>query len=303
MTISSLKSYLFLPLLLLTLFSFGQETRKVILDADTGNEVDDLYAIVRALIEPSWEITALNATQWQPSHWAVDQSMEESHRLNQVLLGYLDMDIKTRRGGVDRMYDWGDKAQHSAAAYEIIRQAHDVPEGEKLTVVALGALTNVASAVYIDSSISSRIAVHWLGTSYDFENGVLKKTDFNCVMDVQAVNVMLESDVEMHVIPVNVAAAMTFDYEETAARFSDQHGLTDFLIQRWFNHLDGGRRQRTIWDLALIEAMIHPEWAEKVKITTSRDNGSKEMWYYKQIDAGKFRDDFFVTTLMYLDQR
>lgn len=303
MNASSLKSHLFLSLLLLPLLSFGQENRKIILDADTGNEVDDLYAIVRALIEPSWEITALNATQWQPSHWSVDESMEESHRLNQVLLGYLDMDVKTRRGGVDRMYDWGDKAQHSAAAYEIIRQAHGVPEGEKLTVVALGALTNVASAVYIDSSISSKIAVHWLGTSYDFEKGILKKNDFNCVMDVQAVDIMLESDVEMHVIPVNVAAAMTFNYDETAARFNDQHGLTDFLLQRWFNHLDGGRRQRTIWDLALIEAMIHPEWAEKVKITTSRDNGDKEMWYYKQIDADKFRDDFFMTTLTYLDRR
>ena len=80
----------------------------VILDADTGNEVDDLYALSRALIEPSWNILALNATHWQTSHWAIPESMENSHRLNGVLLGELGLSIKTRRGGVARMFDWGD---------------------------------------------------------------------------------------------------------------------------------------------------------------------------------------------------
>lgn len=45
---------------------------KIILDADTVNEVDDLYTMVRVLIKPSWNIIALNATQWQCSQWAVD---------------------------------------------------------------------------------------------------------------------------------------------------------------------------------------------------------------------------------------
>ena len=165
----------------------AQPTR-VILDADTGNEVDDLYAIVRALIEPSWDIVALNAAQWQSSQWAVDNTMEESHRLNQVLVGYLKQqnEVKTLRGGIHRMYDWGDKAQHSAAAYEIIKQANGIPEGEKLTVIVLGALTNVASALYIDPGIESRIAVYWLGTSYDFDTHSHKRTDFNAIMDPQA---------------------------------------------------------------------------------------------------------------------
>ncbi len=136
-------------LLLVIYTGLAQQKQRLILDADTGNEVDDLYAISRALIEPSWEITALNATQWQTSHWAVDQSMENSHRLNQMILGHLGLSVKALRGGVDRMYDWGDKAQHSAAVYEIIQQARDLSGEEKLTVVALGALTNVASAIYL----------------------------------------------------------------------------------------------------------------------------------------------------------
>ncbi len=280
--------------------SLAQQRLSLILDADTGNEVDDLYAISRALIEPSWEITALNATQWQTSHWTVPGSMENSHRLNQLLVGHLGHSVSTLRGGTERMFDWGDQAQHSAAAYEIIKQAHALPDGEKLTIVALGALTNVASAVYIDPSIESRIRLYWLGTSYDFENKVLRKTDFNCMMDIQAVELLLWSEIEMHVIPVNVAAAMVFDFDETVQRLEGIHPLGDFLVDRWHQHLDGGRKQRTIWDLALIEALIHPEWVEKVEITTSRDNGSRKIHYFRSIQADRMREEFFKTLLSHL---
>ncbi len=58
----------------------AQERILVIIDADTGNEVDDLYALSRALIESIWNILALNAT-----HWAIPETMENSHRLNQML--------------------------------------------------------------------------------------------------------------------------------------------------------------------------------------------------------------------------
>ena len=303
--LKSYPSWIGICLLLWTLVCFetyGQDKLPLILDADTGNEVDDLYAIARALIEPSWEVLALNATQWQTSHWAEPQSMENSHRLNQVLLGHMGLSIKTRRGGAARMYDWGDKAQHSAAAYEIIQHAKSMPAGQKLTVVALGALTNVASAVYIDPAIESRIRLYWLGTNYDFEAGILNRTDFNSVMDVQALDHLLHSDVEMHVMPHSVAIGMDFSYAETEAQLRGTHPLGDYLVDRWYDHLDGLRKSRWIWDLALIEAMIHPEWAEKVTITTSKDNGSKQMMYYKAIEADKMKAEFFEKLLAFFEQ-
>ena len=282
-----------------------QAQQKIVLDADTGNEVDDLYAVVRALVEPSWDIIALNAAQWQASHWAVEQSMEESYRLNQVLLGELGLGgkIKSHRGAVDRMFDWGYLAQHSAATYYLIQEAHNMLEGEKLTVVVLGALTNVASAILMDPSIQSKIEVYWLGTTYDFEEDILRKRDFNCMMDQQALGEMLDSEVAMHIIPVSVASQMTFNYDEAVAKLKDQHTLTNFLLERWYNHLDGSRDERVIWDLALIEAIIHPEWAEEVKIKTSKENGNREIWYYKDIEEDKMSADFFRTTLSYLQEK
>ncbi len=298
----------------LTLFFFflicfshlqAQDKLKVIIDADTGNEVDDLYAIVRGLIEPNWEVIALNATQWQPAHWAVEQTMEESYRLNQVLLGYLGLGgkVKSLRGGINRLFDWGNRAQPSLASSHLITAAHDLEEGEKLTVIALGALTNVATAILMDPSITSKIKLYWLGSTYDFKKDILRKRDFNCMMDPQALEEVLASKVELHVIPVNIAAQMTFEYEETKKQLGGQHDLLDFLLDRWYNHLDGGRIERTIWDLAIIDAVIHPEWIEEVEIMSSKENYSRPIYYIKDIDEDKMRSEFFETVLSFLTKK
>lgn len=268
-----------------------QNKTSIILDADTGNEVDDYFALARAILEPSWEIICLNATQWQSSQWAIPETMENSHRLNQVIIGEMGVDIPTKRGGVNRMFDWGDMAQHSAATYEIIKQAKQLPEGEKLTIIALGALTNVASAIYIDSLIDSKIKLYWLGTTYDFDKGILKRQDFNCMMDQQALEIVLMSKVEMHVMPVNVAVQMKFNFKETKEKLPSNN-LSALLLDRWYQHLDGERKERIIWDLALIEAILFPEWAKQTEIITSKDNGQRTIHYYSFIEVEKMKGDF-----------
>lgn len=280
-----------------------QNKRSIILDADTGNEVDDYYALARAFVEPSWDIICLNAAQWQASQWAIPNTMENSHRLNQVILGEMGLNIKTRRGGVDRMFDWGDMVQHSAAAYEIIKEAKSLPANEKLTIIALGALTNVASAIYIEPTIAPRIKLYWLGTTYDFEKGILKRQDFNCMMDQQALEVLLMSEAEMHVMPVSVAVQMQFGYEETVDKLPEKSNLSKLLLDRWYEHLDGGRKERIIWDLALIQAIIFPDWAEQEVITTSKDNGERQIHYFSSIAAEKMKEEFYQAMNKFHDQK
>ena len=275
--------------------------RQIILDADTGNEVDDLFAVGRALIEPSWQVTALNATQWQNSLWTMPETMENSHRLNQMIAGHLDVKVHLRRGGVNRMFDWGDQAQHSAAAYEIIKQAKSFNGPGKLTVIALGALTNIGSALFIDPSIAGKLEVYWLGTEYDFDKGTMKTLDFNPMMDQQALHVVLNSAVDLHIIPVNVAGKLSFEYDRWYKRFHQVHPFTDFLLARWDQHLDGGRKLRTIWDLALIQAMIHPKMATKTTIRSSKEFGDRPIHYYREINAEAMRADFEKQLFSYLN--
>ena len=279
--------------LLLTTILISQEKTKVLLDADTANEVDDAFALSIILMDSTVEVTALNATQWQASHWTTPKSMEDSYRLNEMLLGIMGVQVKTNRGGAERMYDWGDRAQHSAAAYEIIKQAKAQPNGEKLNIIALGALTNVASAVFIDPSIAKKLNLYWLGTTYDFDSGILRKDDFNCAMDQYALSHLLFSEVEMHIIPVSVANQITFKYSETRNQI-ENHFLGDFLLKIWDDHVDGGRTQRTLWDLTIVYAFLHPEWMQEVEITTSKDSGSRKIFYYKDFDAEQMRTDFYA---------
>uniref|UniRef100_UPI003B5BFD28 nucleoside hydrolase n=1 Tax=Shewanella gaetbuli TaxID=220752 RepID=UPI003B5BFD28 len=286
-------------LLLLLTSSWSQQCqaqssqRNVIIDADTANEVDDLYAVVRGLIEPSWSVLALNATQWQVSQWASPETMEDSHRLNQLLLGHLQLNTPTKRGGHRRMYDWGDKAVHSAAAYEIIKQAKLHSSTDKLTVVALGALTNVASALFISPEIAENIEVFWLGSTYDIDEGTFGVTDFNSIMDIQAVFEVLDSSVELTVIPVNVASKMTFTFDDITTKLKGQNPLADFLVNRWTNHIDGGRKSRTLWDLALITTMIYPQWAQIEAVELPKSFGSKKVKMYHSFNANKVRQEFY----------
>jgi hypothetical protein len=98
----------------------------------------------------------------------------------------------------------------------------------------------------------------------------------------------------MHIMPVNVAGQMVFNYNQTRLRFKDQHPLADYLLDRWYNHMDAGVYRRTIWDLSLIEAMIRPGLAEEVKVSSF---GNKYVWMYRDIDEEAMAGDFFQTTL------
>ena len=269
---------------------------RVLINADTANEVDDLYAIARALIEPSMDVIGLSSAQWQVSHYATPNTLEDSQRLNEALLALLDKShIPHPRGASARLHDWGDVAQHSAAAHQIIREAHRTPAGEKLTVVMLGATTDLASALLIDPAIRSKLRVYLLGTSYDFEKKVWRKRDFNCVMDIQAIEVVLDAkDLETHILPVNVAAAMEFSLEEVRQKFAGRNESLDLLHRRWLDHMDGGRHRRTIWDLALISCLIRPEFGEEVTVTTPPENTPREVRVYSRIDGRRIREEFFA---------
>ena len=64
----------------------------------TANEVDDLYAIVRALLVPGWDIKGLSSAQWN-HRLSPPQTVLESQRLNEDLLRLMNrLDIPAPTG-------------------------------------------------------------------------------------------------------------------------------------------------------------------------------------------------------------
>ena len=283
----------FFALLLLLCGTLHAQPQAIILDADTANEVDDPFALVRILTDTSVRVLGLNATQWEPAHYAVPYTMLASYRLNEALLGYLDprWRVPNLKGGHDRMYDWGEKAQHSQASYHLIEAARKLRAGEKLPVITLGALTNVASALWIAPDIADRLEVYWLGAEYDFERQTMRKNNFNGTMDIQALEVVLDSPVAFYVMPTNVAQAMQVPYEEVFARLPAAHPATGFLRRLWDDHRDGGRSARTLWDIALVEAFLRPDLVTWARVPAPRANGGRTITVARAIDrAGVYRD-------------
>ena len=238
----------------------------VYLDADTANEVDDLYAIAVAF-EHGWDIPALGSTQWQNSQWATAHTMEDSYRLNQHLVAYLGVRDRTEvlRGGHRRMYDWGHMAVHSPASAKLIELARASSPDTPLVVVALGALTNVASALFVAPDIAERIELFWLGSTYDFAADRARYTDFNALMDPQAAQLVLEHPtLRTHVLPVSEVGMHTVRYGDVAAAVGERGALGELLLDRWRRHMDGSGDTRVLWDVGIVELLADPTLATEV---------------------------------------
>ena len=282
-------------LLLFALAAALPAQTRVWIDADTANEVDDLYAITRALKESKLEVVALSSAQWKNSPSAEGNTLEASQQLNEALLGLLGKErIVHPRGSAVPVYWWGsDRIAYSGAAYHLMREAQKVTTGSKLTVVTLGALTNIASAIMMDASITAKIRLYWLGASVDASHGVWDKSEFNCLNDIHALNAVLNArDLEMHVMPVNVARALTFEYVETERRLKDYGRLGEFLISRWKSHAPGASTW-IMWDLAAIEWLLHPELVNQTMVKTPAENTAREVRVATEIDAEAMRADFW----------
>jgi inosine-uridine nucleoside N-ribohydrolase len=108
-------------------------------------------------------------------------------------------------------------------------------------------------------------------------------------MDIQAVDILTTSDIEMHIIPNNVAAKMKVTRADAVRQLAGKQPVTDFLLDYWAHHYDASFNERTLWDLALIGAIIHPE-----KVTEEKVSGfeNPNVWMYKEIDAGFIWNDF-----------
>ena len=205
---------------------------RVIIDADTANEIDDLYAIVRALFEPSFEIEGLTSAQWHGRGKGPKDSVDQSQKLNEDLLRLLGLEkIPHPRGARDPMTHQR-TPRDSPAARHIIARALAVPEGEKLTVFVLGSFTNLASAILLHPEIVPRLRACVIGLTYHPKKGLGKK-EFNASNDLHAVEALLDTkDLELVVMTATASRPMVYERAEVDRRLAGKGGPWDYLVDR-----------------------------------------------------------------------
>jgi purine nucleosidase len=276
------------------------EGKKVpfILDSDTANEIDDLFAIAYLLAKenPKIEWLGLSSAQWYHV-WSGDSTVYQSQKMNEEILRIADRIDLPHPLGADLIMGkpWGDyDARDSPAAQFIIDQAMALPVGEKLVVMSIGATTNLASAIALKPEIANRIVAYTLGFRYDFDGGFWNKDEFNIRRDLNAANYLLNTEnLELHIMPISVAIQYTWEREEAFKHLASAGEMGNYLKARWENHGGPEAAKWTMWDVALLQGFLQPEQAPEISVMTPPENIQRAVWLYTDIDEEAMENDFW----------
>ena len=269
--------------------------RRILIDADTANEIDDLYAIVRALAEPNLNIVGLSSAQWN-HRLSPPETVLLSQKLNEDLLMLMERyDIPSPTGAEMIMgKPWGgEEPRDSPAAQLMIREARRTPEGKKLVIASLGAVTNVASAIKLAPDIIPKIACYMLSGRFYAERNVWDKDEFNLRNDLNAANFLFNTkDLELHVMPVNILLDFKFHLEEVMERLAGKGSVGDYLATRWLTHSPTSETW-IMWDLALVIAILRPNLATQASFMTPPENTQREVQVYTSVNEEAMLEDWW----------
>ena len=266
----------------------------VIIDSDSGNDIDDLFAITLALIDPKMEVIGLTSAQWNNHPRGGDSSVYESQRINEELLKLNDrFDIPHPLGAAGPTGYWGDvKHIPSPASTFILDEVEKLGFKKKLNIVTLGAPTNLASAILKDSTIIPKVRWYAMGLRYDDREQVWNKNEFNTRNDLDAVDYLLNrEELETHIMTATTSKEYTFDQTETYDLLSFRAPKYTFLVDRW-KALFPGDREHIMWDVALIHAIMNPDLVTEKEIWTPPENLRRRVFVYTWLDADKMRREF-----------
>ncbi len=234
-----------------------------VLDTDTYNEIDDQFALAYAILSESIDLEAVYAAPFHNKRSSgpedgMEKSYEEIHKI---------LKLMTQRGAtVPDTVLRGSRAYLSApdlpiesdAARDIVERAHADRNGI-LYVVAIGAITNVASALLLDPSIRERIVVVWLGGHPYYWHTAI---EFNLKQDLFASQLIFSCGVPlMHIPCKNVAEHLNTTVPELEHFLKGKNVLCDYLVNIAREHIqERGSISKIIWDIATIAWLCHPDW-------------------------------------------
>jgi inosine-uridine nucleoside N-ribohydrolase len=273
----------------------GSYNIKTIIDADSGNEMDVLYAVTRALTDHNIEIIGLISGHWNFHENAPDSSVMVSQEINEEILEILNLTHIHHPPGANEMLHYNENpvAQPSEGAKFIIENANGMASGQKLMVITLGATTNLASAILMDSSIIPKLDCYIMGLKYDPFKRAWNKNEFNARNDLDAMDIILNAkDLDLTVMTATVAGELKFQKKETFEKLRDKGNIWNWLLQNWENNWPENQ-EWIMQDVALIEAILHPKFATLKEIYTPPENTRRKIRIYTKIKTEAMIKDYW----------
>ena len=240
------------------------EKKNLILDTDTYNEIDDQFAIAYAMLSDNINLLALTAAPFE-NHRSVNAAdgMEKSYHEMIKIRDFVDpegkMNIPCYRGSEDYIPNIITPVK-SEAAENIIRI---VKETDGIVyVAALGAFTNIASALLLDPSIMKKMVVLLVGAN-SFNH--VDCNEFNLAQNRSAARVIFECGVPVIVLPaMGGTQCLTTTNAELSFYLRDKAGKLGNYLCDIMNEAEGEAEQdgnvcvtnnRIIWDIAAVAVL------------------------------------------------
>ncbi len=237
----------------------------VVIDSDTGNETDDQFAIVYALLHPErLRIKGLISAPFL--HYRV-LSPEEGEFVSfleqQWILSYFPKrSIPIWRGASAVLA--GSKAERCEGAVKLVELSRKYSKERPLLIIGIAGLTDIALALRLDPGLAERAVLLWLGGQlYDRDPG-----EFNLLQDPEATKEVFDSALPIIAFPcADVAQALTLTAAQ-AKELVGESGVGEFLLHRFRRQLISGWGENfppettlSIWDVAPFAWLVNPEWA------------------------------------------
>lgn len=290
--------------LLMDRLTLPQGKINMVLDTDTFNEVDDQFAVVYALrssdrlnVDALYAAPFFNELSSGPGD-GMEKSYEEIHRVLDRMHEKVPEGFVLR--GSTRYLESLDTPCHSAAVSDLISRAMEATE--PLYVVAIGAITNIASAMLIEPRIIEKIVVVWLGGHALYWPHT---REFNLQQDVLAARVVFDSGVPLVLLPCeNVVSHLATTVAELEKHVDGQSDIGTYLTGKvracGRENVAGSR---VIWDVSTIAYLNNPAWVPTNlvhspiltdQVTWSADQGRHLIRVATHVDRDLIMTDLFM---------
>lgn len=231
----------------------------VVLDTDAFNEVDDQFAIAYLLrsadrlnTKAIYAAPFFNGNSTGPA-----DGMEKSYVEIMKILSIMGEDKPVFKGSDAFLSDEATPVI-SDAAKDLAERAKSYSPDNPLYVVAVGAITNVASALLIEPAVAENTVVVWLGGhgQHYFHAG-----EFNMRSDYAAARVVMKSGVPFVQVPCfGVSHCFSISGPEFEKWFIGKSPIADYLASIVMSDMSGLAHRpwgRVIWDVIAVAWLLN----------------------------------------------
>lgn len=201
--------------------------------------------------------------------------------------------------GSDR-YMGGPHTPVASEGAERIIEAALADDERVLHVVAIGAVSNIASALLMEPEIATRMVVNWT-SGYPTWTGLSNQPSLNLVQDPHASRLLFESHVPMVYLPgYHVGAQLRVSLPDMEAWVKGQGAIGDYL-HHLYTH-NPIHTQRTIasfpgqswvmWDLINIAWLLDPRWVPTRFVATPTLDA--ELFWQPQLAAPQMLEAYDI---------